>query len=62
LHNQNPMEELSHMSARNGDKARFYRHRKKKHLRRELYLKWSSSQKAGSFPGASSEKNQRARH
>jgi hypothetical protein len=49
------------MSVRNGDKARFYRHLKKKHLRRELHLKWSSSQKAGSFPGASSAKNEPAR-
>jgi hypothetical protein len=49
------------MSARNGDKARFYRHRKKKHLRRELHLKWASSQKAGSFPGASSQKNESGR-
>ena len=49
------------MSARNGDKARFYKHRKKKHLRRELHLKWSSSQQAGSFPSASRQKNESAR-
>ena len=44
------------MSGRNGDKARFYRLRKKKLLRRELQVKSASSHEAGSFPGNSSEK------
>lgn len=54
-------EELTQMSALNGDKARFHRQRKKKLLRRQLHQKLSSSQKAGSFPGGASEKNEAAR-
>jgi len=52
------MEEFSHMSERNGDKARFYKSRKKRLLRRKLLLSSASSQKAGSLSGDSHEKKE----
>jgi hypothetical protein len=50
------VEEFIHMSERNGDKARYYRLRKKKFLRRELQIKSASSHKAGSSPAGSHRK------
>src|SRR6185312_14554561 len=49
------LEAFSPMSARNGDKARFYRLRKKKFLRRELQIKTASSHKPGTSPAGSHE-------
>ena len=48
-------EEFIHTSERNGDKARYYRLRKNKFLRRELQIKSASSHKPGSSPAGSHE-------
>jgi hypothetical protein len=56
--NRYTIEEMSQMSAKNGDKARYYRLRKKKLLCRELQVKLASRHKGGSPLDGSSEKRE----
>lgn len=48
------------MSARNGDKARFHRLRKKKLLRRELQLKSTFAQNSVAFSSGSQARKDRS--